>query len=115
MKRKIIAYENYYMDFFESLDAKTQDKVAYGLLLLQTQGRLPSKFVKHIREGVFELRIEYNSNIYRIFFCFDGDNIVILFNGFQKKTQKTPTNEIDKAIRLKKEYDERKRKENETP
>ncbi len=92
MKRKIIAYEDYYKDFFDSLDIKTQDKVLYGLMLLQTQDRLPTKFVKFIRDGIFELRIEYNSNIYRLFFCFDGDCIIILFNGFQKKTQKTPAN-----------------------
>ena len=110
MRRKIVAYEHYYEDFFHSLDTKTQDKVLYGLMLLETQDRLPAKFIRHIREGVFELRIEYNGNIYRLFFCFDGNNIVILFNGFQKKTHKTPTNEIERAIKLKNEYYERKRK-----
>ena len=114
MKRKIIAYEDYYELFFNSLDIKTQDKVLYGLMLLETEGRLPSKFVKLIRDGIFELRIEYCGNIYRLFFCFDGDYIVILFNGFQKKTQKTPLKEIEKAIKLKNEYYERKRAENET-
>jgi phage-related protein len=54
------------------------------------------------------LRIEYGSNIYRIFFVFDLGNIVVLFNGFQKKTQKTPKNEIDRALKIKKEYDEYK-------
>ncbi|MDR1259418.1 MAG: type II toxin-antitoxin system RelE/ParE family toxin [Tannerellaceae bacterium] len=113
MKRKIIAYEDYYKDFLDSLDIKTKYKVLYGLLLLETQDRLPSKYVKHIKDGIFELRIEYNSNIYRIFFCFDGDYIVILFNGFQKKTQKIPSAEIDRAIRLKKEYERKKYEENE--
>jgi phage-related protein len=111
MKRKIIAYENYYEDFFNSLDIKTQDKILYGLMLLETQNRLPAKFVKFIKDGVFELRIEFNSNIYRLFFCFDGECVVILFNGFQKKTRKTPVNEIERAIRLKNEYYERKSKE----
>jgi len=56
------------------------------------------------RDGLFELRMEYNGNIFRIFFIFDGDKIVVLFNGFQKKTQKTPLGEIEKALKLKNEY-----------
>lgn len=86
------------------LDEKAQTKVQYGLMLLKTQDRLTSKFVKYIKEGVFELRTKYDGNIYRVFFIFDGDKIVVLFNGFQKKTQKTPENEIEKAIRIKEAY-----------
>ena len=65
---------------------------------------LSAKFVKFIRDGVFELRTEYNNNIYRVFFIFDDGNIVVLFNGFQKKSQKTPSHEIDKAVKIKEEY-----------
>ena len=71
---------------------------------MKTQDRLPTKFVKHIKEGIFELRTEYEGNIYRVFFIFDDGNIVVLFNGFQKKTQNTPPNEIDKAIKIKEAY-----------
>jgi phage-related protein len=74
------------------------------LLLLKTQGRLSKKFVRIIREGLYELRTEYKGNIYRVFFIFDDGNIVVLFNGFQKKTQKTPISEIDKALRIKEVY-----------
>lgn len=73
-------------------------------MLLETQDRMPVKFMKLIEDGLYELRIEYQSNIYRIFFCFDNGNIVILFNAFQKKTQKTPQKEIEIAKRLRKEY-----------
>jgi len=59
-------------------------------------------------DGLFEVKIEFESNIYRIFCCFDQDRLVVLFNGFQKKTQKTPKNEIEKAMRLKNEYFELK-------
>ena len=76
--------------------------------MLKMNNRISAKFVKPIKEGLYELRTEYNSNTYRIFFIFDEGNIVILFNGFQKKTQKTPKNEIEKALRLKKEYYEAK-------
>lgn len=78
------------------------------MLLLKTQERLPTKFVKHIREGLYELRIEWNSNIYRISFCFDAGRIVVLFNAFQKKTNKTPEKEIKTALKLKYEYEHRK-------
>lgn len=87
-----------------TLTEKEQEKVQYGLLLLKTQDRLPKKFVKLIRDGLYELRTEYNSNIYRVFFIFDDGAIVVLFNGFQKKTQKTPSAEIEKALKIKEAY-----------
>ncbi len=87
-----------------TLTSKEQEKIQYGLLLLKTQDRLPFKFVKLIRDGIYELRTEYGGNIFRVFFIFDEGHIVVLFNGFQKKSQKTPINEIDKAIRIKEAY-----------
>lgn len=104
MEREIIAYKDYFKDFFQCLGEGVQDKILYVLMLLQTQDRVPVKFMRLIGDGLYELRIEYEGNIYRIFFCFDGGKIVILFNAFQKKTQKTPKSEIEKAKRLKKEY-----------
>lgn len=103
-ERKIKTYGGYFEKFMETLNEKEQEKVQYGLLLLKTQERLSTKFVKSIRDGIFELRTEYGGNIYRVFFIFDGGNIVILFNGFQKKTQKTPNSEIEKAIKIKEAY-----------
>lgn len=104
MKRKIKTYGGYFEDFMESLTEKEQEKVQYGLLLLKTQDRLSKKFVKFIKEDLYELRTEYNGNIYRVFFIFDEGNIVVLFHGFQKKTQEIPEKEIKKAIKIKKEY-----------
>jgi len=112
MKRIIITFGGYFEDFMGKLTNKEQQKVDYLLTLLRTQDRLPIKFIKLIRDGVYELRIEYNSTIYRIFFIFDEDKIVVLFNGFHKKTQKTPQNEITKAITIKEEYYEYKRQQN---
>jgi len=80
----------------------------YIVSLLETGDRMPVKFLKFIRDGVYELRMEYKSNIYRLFLIFDEGNVIILFNGFQKKTQKTPESEIEKALKLKKEYYEQK-------
>lgn len=104
MKRKIRTYGGYFESFMAKLTEKEQEKVEYGLLLLKTQGRLPKKFVKFVRDGIYELRTEYNRNIYRVFFIFDDGEIVVLFNGFQKKTQKTPQGEIEKAIKIKMAY-----------
>ncbi|MDE6654710.1 MAG: type II toxin-antitoxin system RelE/ParE family toxin [Muribaculaceae bacterium] len=104
MERKIKTYGGYFERFMETLTMKTQEKIKYGLLLLKTQDRLPVKFVKHIRDGIFELRTEFESNIYRIFFIFDDGNIVVIFNGFQKRTQKTPKGEIEKALKIKEAY-----------
>ena len=94
MIRKIFTYGGYFEAFMETLKEKEQEKIQYGLLLLKTQNRLSKKFVKLIRDGIYELRTEYAGNIYRVFFIFDDGQIVVLFNGFQKKNQKTPQNEI---------------------
>lgn len=104
MKRKIRTYGGYFEAFMADLEDKVQEKIEYGLLLLKTQDRISTKFVKAVRDGLFELRIEYNGNIYRVFFIFDDGQIVVLFNGFQKKTQKTPSNEIEKALKIKEAY-----------
>jgi len=102
--RKIKTYGGYYEAFRETLTEKEQDKIDYCLLLLKTQDRIPVKFVSLVREGLYGLRVEYSGNIYRIFFIYDEGMIIVLFNGFQKKTQRTPKNEIQKAIKIKNEY-----------
>ena len=107
-ERKILYYKSYFIDFFNSLDVGAKRKVAYVLDMIKTQERVSQNFVKHIRDGLFELRASHNGNIYRAFFIFDDGYIVMLFNGFQKKTQKTPNNEIEKALTLKNEYYENK-------
>ena len=103
-ERKILTYGGYFERFMETLTSKEQQKVKYGLLLLKTQDKVSTKFVKHIRDGLYELRTIYNGNIYRVFFIFDDGNIVVLFNGFHKKAQKTPENEVELAIKIKERY-----------
>ncbi len=104
MTRTILTYGGYFERFIATLSKKELLKLNYIISLLETEDRLPVKFIKSIRDGLYELRMEYNSNIYRVFFIFDNGNIVVLFNGFQKKTQKTPKNEIEKAIKIKEAY-----------
>ena len=109
MNRKIRTYGGYFEAFMETLTEDQRRKVNYGILLLKTVNRLPAKFVQHIEDGVYELRTEYEGNIFRTFFIFDEGNIVVLLNGFQKKSQKAPKVEIDKAKQIKKAYYERTR------
>ena len=104
MKRTIIAYGHYYNEFVATLSEKEKLKLKYILSLLETSDRMPVRFMKYIRDGLYELRMEYDSNIYRMFFIFDKDCIVVLFNGYQKKTQKTPESEIKKALKIKEAY-----------
>lgn len=104
MNRRILTYGGYFEDFLSSLTEKEKEKIQYGLLLLKTQDRLPLKFVKLIRDGLYELRTEYAGNIFRVFFIFDEGKVVVLFNGFQKKSQKTPLGEITKALKIKEAY-----------
>ncbi|EHH01568.1 type II toxin-antitoxin system RelE/ParE family toxin [Paraprevotella clara] len=108
-ERKILFYREYFISFYRSLDSGAQKKLDYVLGMLKIQERVSEKFVKSIRDGLYEIRASYNGCIYRAFFIFDEGNIVMLFNGFQKKTQKTPDNEIKKALELKKEYYEGKK------
>ena len=106
MAREIIFYENYFLDFYIPLENKVKMKIKYVLELIKQVEKVPAKFLSPITgyDGLFEIRVEYESNIYRIFCCFDKGKLVVLFNGFQKKSQKTPKQEIERAMRLKKEY-----------
>jgi phage-related protein len=111
MIRQIIFHGDSFIDFYRELDIKVKQKIQYVFELIKQVDRVPDKFLAPITasEGLFEIRVEYQSNIYRIFCCFDEGRLVVLFNGFQKKTQKTPKNHIDKAMRLKEEYFKQKR------
>ncbi|NLI35648.1 MAG: type II toxin-antitoxin system RelE/ParE family toxin [Bacteroidales bacterium] len=104
MRRKILTYGGYFERFIATLTEKELRKLNYIISLLGTEDRLPIKFIKSIRDGLFELRMEYEGNIYRVFFIFDNGQIVVLFNGFQKKTQKTPKSEIELALKIKEAY-----------
>lgn len=104
--REIVFYRNHFYDFFEKQTEKTKEKIDYVLFLLTHVENVPEKFFKHLKghNGLYEIRVEYNSNIFRIFCCFDKEKIVVLFNGYQKKTQKTSKKEIEIANKLMREY-----------
>ncbi len=93
--REVIAFKNYFEE-------------------IETLERVPSNYLKHLTgtDGLYEARIQLRSNIWRVFCFFDGDKLVVLMNGFQKKTQKTPKNQIEKALSIMTEYYEQKGREN---
>lgn len=106
MIRKIIFYESYFIDFYLNQGKGVKEKVQYVFELIKQVDRIPEKFLKHLTgtNGLYEIRVEYQSNNYRIFCCFDEGHLIVLFNGAQKKTQKTAKKDINKAERLMKEY-----------
>ena len=106
MSRQIIFHGEYFADFYKELNIEVKSKFQYVFELIRQVEMVPKKFLAPMTgyEGLFEVRIEYQSNIYRVFCCFDKGKLVVLLNGFQKKTQKTPKKEIEKAMRLKEEY-----------
>ena len=108
--REIKFYKHYFNEFYVAQTDKVRRKIAQTLVWLQTLDRLPVTILKSVegKKGLFEIRIEFGGDIFRVFCCFDEGFLVILFNGFQKKTQKTPSGEIEKAERLMKEYFESK-------
>jgi len=108
--RQVVAYKNYFEDFLKKQNRKVQDKIYKILEAIEKLEYVPERYLKHLKgtDGLYEARIQLGSNIWRVFCFFDRGKLVILLNGFQKKTQKTPKNEIDKAIKLKKQYYEEK-------
>lgn len=109
--REIRLFKSYFKDFYITQTVAVRNKINYVLRLIETQKVVPVKFFKFIEgtDGIYEIRVEANGNIFRIFCCLDGGALVILFHGFQKKTQKTLKNQIKRAEAIKKEYDNSKK------
>ena len=111
VERKIIFHGSHFVDFYLEQTTKVQEKIEFVFHIIKRVERVSKRFLSPVEntDGLYEIRVEYGSNIYRIFCCFDEGRIVVLFNAFQKKTQKTPQKEIEKALRLKREYFELKK------
>jgi len=111
-KRIICVYKNHFWDFYDLQPKKVQDRLDWVIGLVRTLKIVPKTYFDHLTgsDGLWEIRTQLGNNIYRVFCCFDEGNLVILLSGFQKKTQKTPKKEIERAERLRKEYFDEKRK-----
>ena len=108
--RQIVFYKEYFQEFFVKQSEKVKAKIVWTLELIQEIQRIPETYLKHIEntEGLYEIRVQNGSDIFRIFCFFDKGKLVILVNGFQKKTQKTPKKEIELALKIKLEYENKK-------
>lgn len=104
--RNIFYYKHYFLDFFNEQNEDVQRKINWTLQLIATIERVPRKYFQHMEgtSGLYEIRVEVGSNIFRAFAFFDEGQLIVVANGFQKKTQKTPKNEIELAIKIKREY-----------
>lgn len=112
--RQVVVFEDHFKEFRKTLSKETLKKLYQVLTLIMMVEEVPAKFLRAIvgRKGLFEIRVEHGNNNYRVFCCFDEDKLVILFNGFQKKTQKTPSEQLDKAEALMKKYFNLKNEQN---
>ena len=109
-QRTIIFYKDYFEEFFVKQRDKVKAKIVWTFDLIEDLEKVPETYLKHIEntEGLFEIRVQQGSDIFRIFCFLDKGQLVVLANGFQKKTQKTPKKEIEKALKIKKEYESEK-------
>ncbi|KHJ37004.1 phage-related protein [Pedobacter glucosidilyticus] len=108
--RSITFYKNYFQDFFIKQNKKVKAKIVWTFELLEDLQRVPETYLKHIEntDGLYEIRVQIGSDIFRIFCFFDEGKLVVLANGFQKKTQKNPKKEIEIALKIKAEYESEK-------
>ena len=92
-------------EFLDSLDNKMRAKILLAIALLETNGpQLREPYSKPLGDGIFEIRAKQGNNITRtLYFFYDGKQI-ILTNGFVKKTQKTPSAEVQRAKKYRAEY-----------
>lgn len=110
--RNIFYYKNYFLEFFDKQTGEVKKKFNWTLELIATTRLVPKKYFQHMEGtvGLYEIRVEVGSNIYRAFAFFDEGQLIVVANAFQKKSQKTPKNEIDLAKKIKKEYFNEKNK-----
>ena len=108
--RNNFAYKNYFFDFFQKQKPKVKEKILWTFMVIETVEKIPTEYFKHMEgtDGLYEIRVQFGNDIFRIFCFFDEGKLVVLTNGFQKKTQKTPKKEIEKALKIKEEYNNEK-------
>ena len=107
----MIVYKSYFEEFFVKQRQKVKDKIIWTFNLIEEVQHVPESYLKHMEgtEGLYEIRVQQGSDIFRILCFFDEGKLVVLANAFQKKTQKTPKQDIQKALRIREEYYEQKK------
>jgi len=112
--RTVITYGDYFEEFLDAQRPKVQIKIIQILRIIEEIDIIPKNYLKRIEgtNGLFEIRVVFGSDIFRVFCFFDRGNLVVLLSGFQKKTRKTPAKEIEKAVRLMNKYYSEQESEN---
>lgn len=108
--RTVFAYKTYFSDFYDRQRLKVRDKIIWTIWIIEHLQQVPEEYLKHLEDtdGLYEMRVQQGSDIFRIFCFFDEGQLVVLANGYHKKTHRTPKSEIEKAIRIKKQYEQEK-------
>jgi phage-related protein len=111
-KRLLLFYKNYFDEFYSAQAPKVKNKILWTLRIIEDLDRIPEIYFKHLEgaDGLYEIRVQSGSDIFRIFCFFDDHNLVVIGHGFQKKTQKTPEREIERGEKIKREYYEEKKR-----
>ena len=109
--RELFFFSDYFETFYDGQSDKVKRKILWTLKVIRELEQIPETYLKHIKNssGLYEIRVQVGNNIFRIFCFFDVDNLVVVGHGFQKKTRKTPKQQIEKAERIKTEYYESKK------
>jgi phage-related protein len=106
--RRVVTYKDFFKEFFKIQSIAVQKKIVWTLELIEDIEQVPETYLKHLSgtDGLYEVKVGLGSNTFRIFCFFSGEQIIVLMNSFQKKTNKTPKSEIVKALKIKKEYEQ---------
>jgi phage-related protein len=110
-KRELYFFKDYFKSFYNKQNKKVQNKILWTFKIIEEVDKVPEVYLKHLKNtsGIYEIRVQFGSNIFRIFCFFDLDNLIVVGHGFQKKSQKTPKNEIERAEKIKIEYSDNKK------
>ena len=110
--RELYFFKNYFHDFYVGQKPKVKKKIVWTLKVIEEVDRIPEIYFKHLEgsEGIYEIRIQVGSDIFRIFAFFDKNSLIIIGHGFQKKSQKVPHGQLEMAEKIRKEYYEEKQK-----
>ena len=111
--RSLKVYGDDFWEFYNKQTQKVKERILWTIRLIRDIQRVPEQYLKHLEgtDGLYEIRVSSGNNIFRIFCFFDEGQLVILLNAFQKETQKTPTDELERARKLKKQYYDDKKKQ----
>jgi phage-related protein len=105
-KRELFFFKNYFKDFYNKQRPKIKKRIIWTLKVIKEVDRISEVYFKHLEgsEGIYEIRVQVGSDIFRIFSFFDKNNLIIIGHGFQKKSQKILQGQLEMAEKIRKDY-----------